>query len=101
MQTKLSSLLTEAQACSNAANAKQCTGFVGNECGCSVPVNNPSSQATTAYTDLVARLNKECPIVCAAALCAKPTSAMCSSQSTQAQGHCVASGIGTGGPGGP
>jgi adenosyl cobinamide kinase/adenosyl cobinamide phosphate guanylyltransferase len=95
MRSKLSSLLTEAQVCSVAANAKQCTGFVENECGCPVPVNKPESEVTAQYTDLVARLNKECSTICAAVLCVEPTSATCSTQGSQAMGHCVASGLGT------
>jgi hypothetical protein len=101
LRNQLSSALAEAQACNpSAANALQCTGFVESECGCPQAVNNPKSEAATTYTDLVARLKKECPSICAAVLCARPTSATCSSQGPQNSGRCVARGFTTD-PGGP
>jgi hypothetical protein len=101
MRNELSSLLAQAQVCNDAMNALPCTGFVDSECGCPVPVNNPKSEATAAYVDLVARLNKECSILCPAVLCVRPTRAVCSTLGGEIVGHCVASAINSGnsGPG--
>jgi len=95
LREKLSGLLSEAQACTRAANAEQCVGFVTSECGCSVPVNNPRSEPARAYTELVARLKKECSAVCTAVLCIRPSSATCSS-SGQGAARCVANGLNPG-----
>jgi len=89
MRSMLSTLLTEAQRCSLALNAMQCTGFVDSECGCQVPVNNPDSPATKAYTTAVASYKSSCSFACPAIACVKPTAARCSSSGSGSQGRCV------------
>lgn len=82
--------LTAAQACDR-ADDENCLGFVDDECGCPVPVNNPESAATKAYRAAIE--DAAGCIACTALLCVEPNGARCQ-DSGPGDGHCVTSLLG-------
>jgi hypothetical protein len=71
LQGAASDALARAQVCSFTAGGRQCTGTVEDLCGCQVPVNNMSSEATEKY--LAARAAaKGCVFLCPAVVCVEP-----------------------------
>ncbi|HWP06224.1 MAG TPA: hypothetical protein VNN72_10800 [Polyangiaceae bacterium] len=78
--------LTAAQVCDRSLDAS-CLGFVDDECGCPVPVNNPNSAAAKAYRAAIE--DAAGCIACTTALCAEPQGSYCQG-SGPGDGHCVA-----------
>jgi hypothetical protein len=90
MRAELSSLLTQAQACTSSENAQPCTGFVSNECGCMLPVNSATSVATQAYRNHFDMIVAACAMPgCPDLVCPDATRATCTSDGSAATGHCV------------
>lgn len=85
----LPELLTAAQACNANATQTACNGFVKNQCGCMVAVNETGSAATKAYTDDVAALLSMCGVACADVVCATVTAAACVTSGSGSAGHCL------------
>ena len=86
----LADLLETAQACNRASDARTCTAFVKNECGCKVPVNSGTSSATKAYSAAIEDLGT-C-VECAEGPCPPAEEAACQSTGSGSQGRCVVSG---------
>jgi len=84
--SELADRLAAAQKCSNGGNS--CSGFVDNECGCQVPVNNPTSSATKAYQTAVE--NVAGCIACTEQACPSSDGAYCNSRGLM-DGVCTAS----------
>lgn len=80
--------LAAAQKCSLAMDATSCTGFVENECGCKVPVNNASSSATKAY--LTAVDNALSCVACTDQACPNANNAYCKRSGDGLDGVCTA-----------
>jgi hypothetical protein len=85
---QLEKLLSEAQECNTSLNRLVCTGFVKNQCGCSVAVDLPGSEATKKYVAAVEAL-KPCAIACPAIICSIPTVARCDAPGGGIIGRCV------------
>jgi hypothetical protein len=68
--------LSAAQACNPETDGPKCTGTVEDLCGCTVPVDNPESQATMTYLELREPAVK-CGVPCLAIVCREPTTATC------------------------
>lgn len=83
----LSTLLTTAQRCTP-DQTSACAGFVTNECGCMVAVDNPDSTDAKAYITAVSALLGECGVSCAAA-CPNPMVAECSASGSGSAGRCL------------
>lgn len=83
---QLDDKLTAAQVCSRAQDSN-CQGFVTNECGCKVPVNNPSSAAAKAY--LAAVDDAMSCVACTDSICPSGSKAYCQADAS-VEGHCVA-----------
>ena len=93
LQDAVTHALETAQVCNLAQNATSCSGFMNDECGCKVPVNDPDSKAAQDYKDAVDALGS-CA-VCTAALCKNPGNAEChSTTGGSIQGRCVTGNIG-------
>jgi hypothetical protein len=85
--------LAAAQACSLAQNSS-CDGFVDDECGCRVPVDDTTSMETKAYKAAVKEL-VGC-VACTEALCPTSTRASCERKSAgSSQGICQSGLVGT------
>jgi hypothetical protein len=57
-------------------NGPMCIGSVEDLCGCTVPVNDPDSEATTRYLEL-REPAVACGVPCLAIVCREPTTATC------------------------
>jgi hypothetical protein len=74
--------LQAAQVCDPLVDGPKCTGTVEDLCDCTVPVNNPDSEATKNYL----RLREPaiaCGVPCLAIVCQEPTTATCGSGGVQ------------------
>jgi hypothetical protein len=89
MRTELSSLLAQAQACSNSGSAQPCSGTVMTECGCLVPVSSATSALTQAYRNQFDMIVAACPKpACPDDACVDPTGATCMAGGSD-MGRCV------------
>jgi len=83
--------LEDAQACSLAASALQCTGTVKNTCNCEVPVRRDDSTETKAYLATLKKIDaKNCKAVCTAQACKLVTDAECKASGSGSTGVCTA-----------
>jgi hypothetical protein len=74
--TSAQAALVAAQACIPTSMTPKCTGSVQDLCGCTVPVNDPNSDATKSY--LAQREAAiACGVPCLAIVCREPTTATC------------------------
>jgi len=98
---KASQQLEEARVCSVAANARQCTGTVMNQCNCEVSVQRVDSAETKAYLDTLKQLQKKnCAIACTTLLCKPVSDGECKQSGSSTAGLCVGVSYGFGpGPG--
>jgi hypothetical protein len=85
--------LLAAQVCLPGVDALQCTGSVKDLCDCTVPVNDPDSDATKSYLSQREAAMK-CHPVCLAVVCREPTTALCgiggaTTNIVVAQAHCT------------
>jgi hypothetical protein len=86
--------LEAAQACNLAQDARTCSGFVSDECGCKVAVNNPNSPETKDYLAAIDALG-DC-VACTAARCTQPLEAVCGATSGGlTMGRCESLGLTT------
>jgi hypothetical protein len=85
----LPSLLSAAQACTPSASAPPCNGFVKNQCGCMVAVNDTASTQDKSYTEAVAALLTQCGVNCGDVVCATVTAAACVTSGSGSAGNCL------------
>lgn len=85
----LPSLQSAAQACSAGMNPPACNGFVKNQCGCMVAVNDTASNPAKSYTEAVAALLSQCGVNCADVVCATVTMAECVSSGSGSATTCL------------
>lgn len=89
MALQLGSALVIAQTCNPTEQHPYCTGYVKNECGCQVPVDEADSLATQNYLKLRDTLMADCKPACATA-CTEPKSQTCRISWGIVVGLCVA-----------
>ena len=82
-------MLQGAQTCYTSSGEPFCTGYTTNECGCKVPVNNPSSIDTDNYLKALGAFRDECSATCAVP-CVEPKSQTCQLIFGLVVGACVA-----------
>jgi hypothetical protein len=82
----LNETLEEAQACTSGRQA--CRGFVDDECGCPVPVNDPDSELTSHYLVLLEEIERSCDVSCPA--CEQPVDSTCLMPIIGNRGSCTA-----------
>jgi hypothetical protein len=81
-------MLQGAQTCSTASGQPFCTGYTANECGCKVPVNNPTSLDSNNYVKARDAFLDQCSASCAMP-CVEPKSQSCQLIFGLVVGSCV------------